>query len=211
MTRFCFIFGFIGLSLWADAPPVSTRSVVRSDSRGRLVRRVEMHPSAARAPQAKPEIQKLIADRARKHDLDPLLVDSVIQVESNYNATAVSPKGALGLMQLIPATAERFGVRDPFDAAENIEGGVKYLKHLHELYQGDQKLALAAYNAGEGAVARYGTVPPYAETQSYVVEVGRRYQKARRLRPADEPAALAREPKIEQFTDTDGRIHFELR
>jgi len=86
-------------------------------------------------------------------------------VESNYNPYAVSPKGALGIMQLIPATARRFGVLDVFDPVDNIEGGARYLKYLLELFNGDYPLALAAYNAGENAVTRYGAVPPYPETR----------------------------------------------
>jgi soluble lytic murein transglycosylase-like protein len=95
-------------------------------------------------------------------------------VESNYDPNAVSPKGAQGLMQLIPATARRFGVSDAFNPSDNIQGGARYLKHLLELYKGDESLALAAYNAGEGAVSRYGGVPPYPETQDYVAKVRQR-------------------------------------
>src|SRR5262249_1747405 len=91
--------------------------------------------------------------------------------ESNYNPGAVSAKGAIGIMQLIPRTARRFGVANPFNAEENIQGGAKYLKYLLELYHGDYSLALAAYNAGEGAVAKHGGVPPYAETGTYVKKV----------------------------------------
>ena len=105
---------------------------------------------------------------AAQHSLRPQLIHSVIKVESNYNPRAVSPKGAEGLMQLIPATARRFGVADAFNPMENIQGGAKYLKYLLDLYNNDYALALAAYNAGEGAVARYGGVPPYQETQNYL-------------------------------------------
>jgi soluble lytic murein transglycosylase-like protein len=190
-------------------PAMGTQSVVRTDPKtGRLVRRM-LAPPGADASKPKPEIQQLIVEKSRQHEIDPKLVESVIQVESNYNPVAVSPKGALGLMQLIPATARRFGVRNPFDAAENIEGGIKYLKHLQELFDGDQRLTLAAYNAGEAAVARYRGVPPYAETQNYVVEVGRRYERSRR----QDPPVLSemRPPRIEQYTDGDGRIHIVLR
>jgi len=125
---------------------------------------------------------------AAQHSLPPQLIHSVIKVESNYNPGAVSSKGALGLMQLIPATARRFGVLDVFDAADNIQGGARYLRYLLDLYGGDYPLALAAYNAGEGAVAKYGTtVPPYPETQNYLRLV------ARRLREA--PPAAVEKPK----------------
>jgi soluble lytic murein transglycosylase-like protein len=108
------------------------------------------------------------------------LVHSVIQTESNYNPLAVSNKGAEGLMQLIPSTARRFGVKDSFDSTENVEGGVKYLKYLLDLYHGDYTRAVAAYNAGEGAVSRYGGVPPYKETRNYVATVAKKLESERR-------------------------------
>ncbi len=105
----------------------------------------------------------------------------MIQVESNYNPYAVSPKGAQGLMQLMPETARRFGVRNTFDIKENIEGGVRYLKYLGTLFPEDPRLTIAAYNAGEGAVWKYGnSIPPYRETEQYVDRVGKRYGQARR-------------------------------
>lgn len=100
--------------------------------------------------------------------VDPVLVKSVMLVESNFNPRAVSRRGARGLMQLMPETAQRFGVSDRFDARENIRGGVEYLGVLLKLFSGDVALALAAYNAGENVVARYAGIPPYAETREYV-------------------------------------------
>jgi soluble lytic murein transglycosylase-like protein len=109
---------------------------------------------------------------ALKHSLDYELIDAVILVESAYNPNAVSPKGAMGLMQLMPDTAKRFEVDDPFDPADNINGGTRYLRWLMERFDGDLQLVLAAYNAGEGAVANNGNqIPPYAETQAYVQRV----------------------------------------
>jgi len=105
-------------------------------------------------------VEELIHRAANTHGVDPLLVDSVIRVESNYDPYAVSRKGAEGLMQLIPSTQRRFGVLNAFHAGQNIDGGVRYLKYLIDLYKQDFRLALAAYNAGEAAVARYGGVPP---------------------------------------------------
>ncbi|AWK85792.1 murein transglycosylase [Azospirillum thermophilum] len=114
------------------------------------------------------EIVKLVNDIAAKHGLDPALVLAVIQAESAFRTDAVSPKDAAGLMQLIPETAERFAVHDIFDPAENIRGGVKYLRWLLSYFQGDVTLALAGYNAGEKAVDRYKGIPPYEETRNYV-------------------------------------------
>jgi soluble lytic murein transglycosylase-like protein len=107
------------------------------------------------------------------------LLHAVIAVESDYDAKAVSPKGAQGLMQLMPATAQRFGVANPFDPRENVRGGALYLKWLLDLFGGDLQLAIAGYNAGEQAVIRAGyRVPPYAETQKYVPRVMSRLQRA---------------------------------
>jgi len=112
---------------------------------------------------------------APEFDLDPELVLAVIAVESNFNPSARSPKGALGLMQLIPETARRFGVKDPLDPLQNLRGGMAYLAWLRERFDGNLPLMLAGYNAGENAVDRYQGVPPYRETQEYVKRITRRY------------------------------------
>lgn len=113
----------------------------------------------------------LIQEVARKKEVDPDLLHAVVQVESAYDADALSSKGAIGLMQLMPETASRVGVLDPFHPAQNLEGGAEVLKALLEKYAGNLSLALAAYNAGEAAVDRYQEVPPYPETQAYVRKV----------------------------------------
>ena len=116
--------------------------------------------------------QDLIEEQAAANLVNPDLVRALIQAESAFNARAVSPKGAMGLMQLMPGTAADHGVRDAFNPAENIRAGVKYLKHLLDKYDGRVELALAAYNAGPGAVKKYGgKVPPYKETQNYVARI----------------------------------------
>ena len=116
----------------------------------------------------------LLVEHARKQNVRPDLVRAVVQVESGFNPFAQSPKGAVGLMQLMPATIAQFGVKRPFDPGENVAAGVAYLKQLLDRYDGNEQLALAAYNAGPGAVDRHGqTVPPYAETRNYVSMVGK--------------------------------------
>ena len=117
---------------------------------------------------------QLIYDIAVRHSVNPQLVAAVIHVESAFNPRAVSRKGACGLMQLLPETAKRFGVKkkkDLFDPSKNLEAGVKYLKWLTKRFGGDVQKILAAYNAGEGAVDRFGGIPPYRETQNYVKKI----------------------------------------
>jgi soluble lytic murein transglycosylase-like protein len=114
----------------------------------------------------------LIAEHARANGVRTGLVKAVVQVESAFNPDARSPKGAMGLMQLMPATAQQFGVRNPYNPVENVRAGVAYLRQLLDRYQNNEELALAAYNAGPGAVDRHGqTVPPYSETRSYVAHI----------------------------------------
>ncbi|HJP95609.1 MAG TPA: lytic transglycosylase domain-containing protein [Pyrinomonadaceae bacterium] len=123
-----------------------------------------------------PTLDQLIKANGARFGIDPYLVFLVIERESRFHARAVSPKGALGLMQLMPGTARRLGVRRPFDAAENIRGGTQYLRELMDMFGGKVNLVLASYNAGEGAVLKYGrNVPPYRETRDYVRTIGKRY------------------------------------
>ncbi|MEQ1946326.1 MAG: lytic transglycosylase domain-containing protein [Bryobacteraceae bacterium] len=208
-------------------------SVVRVDRRtGKLTRTVldratNLPASAANAPapQAPSKIKDLVEKSASANGVDPLLVHSVIQEESAYNRYAMSPKGAEGLMQLMPSTARMLGVGNSFDEAQNIEAGVKYLKYLQSVYK-DDRLALAAYNAGPGSVDRFKQIPPYPETQAYVERVAARYRAAHRAQDAEKEANVAKQqarpsqekaaqepaapvekhPKLEQFIDESGRL-----
>jgi len=233
--------------LWAaspDTPPAHLTSVVRTDVRtGKLVRSVVVSarsvnsksieatviapktitPAAAEVQPETPVpagINELVESVAAQHQLPANLIHAVIRAESNYNPTAISPKGALGLMQLIPATARRFGVAHVFDPVENIQGGARYLRYLLDLYEGNYPLALAAYNAGEKAVARYNGIPPYPETQNYVLQVKRNLEKlaaASEARKTPPPAAQPAQPApsgpahIQEVVDPDGTVRYISR
>lgn len=139
---------------------------------------------------------RLIQELARQYRIEARLIQAVIKVESNFNPRAISSAGALGLMQLMPATAKRFDVDDPFNPRANIEGGIRYLKYLLRLFPNDLRRVLAAYNAGEHAVHRHNGIPPYPETQRYVKRVMAFYGPA--------PAAK----KIYRFRKANGSILF---
>jgi soluble lytic murein transglycosylase-like protein len=227
------------------AAPRRITTVIRPDLRtGRLVRsvtvtskpvaeqrvtealvapRVVSPVAVAAAPTAPPatSIDEAIEQIAAQVSLKPQVIHSVIKVESNYNPFAISPKGAQGLMQLIPATARRFGVSNVFNPAENIEGGSKYLKYLLDLYGGNYALALAAYNAGEAAVAKYGGVPPFPETQNYLILVARQLQEAKKAeaakqktiaagqsRPQAETRPAAGPNHIQEVVEADGSVRY---
>ena len=157
------------------------------DPRYKLVRRegssVPVNPAPARRLPTEEEIRRyrsIVESAARSHGVDMNLVHAVITAESGYNPTALSPKGASGLMQLMPETAKRYGVRNIWDPVENVHGGVRYLKDLLAMFNGNMELALAGYNAGENAVIRAGhRIPPYAETVAYVPKVIDYYRKFR--------------------------------
>lgn len=150
-------------------------------------------------------VEKLVREAADRHRMDPALVRAVIETESNWNPKAYSHKGAGGLMQLIPTTAQRYGAYDVFDPQQNIDAGVKYLRTLLERYNGNLDLALAAYNAGEGAVDRAHGVPSFRETRSYVQKVQNAY-----FRPGSGrmPDAFVNSRAIHRDVSPEGRIIF---
>lgn len=128
-------------------------------------------PAVLVQPAAEGFYESYIQQAATSYGLSPALLRAVMDAESAGKKDAVSPKGAQGLMQLMPATAKQYGVSDPFDPAQSIDGGARYLSYLFTRYDGDRRLALAAYNAGEGTVDKYGGIPPYAETKAYVRKI----------------------------------------
>ena len=167
---------------------------VRSDQIASFEHEDDPPPPAAAAPPSADPIQQAVADASRQHQVDPDFIHSVIRAESNYNPRAVSPKGAQGLMQLMPRTAAQLGVVHPFDPAANVQGGTAYLRQLLEQYHGDPVKALAAYNAGPERVARYGGIPPFPETEAYVARVIRDFNQKKRAQAAQQKAAAKPAP-----------------
>ena len=180
-TRLAYL---LALALLVPAPATGQVRVER-DADGRLVLTNRTPPGLAPAaqPTSRPaatsdrsvptRYESLVREHAARQGLRPALVSAVIRAESGFDPRARSIKGAMGLMQLMPDTAREMGVRNPWDPAENVRGGTAYLRRLLDRYQGNETLALAAYNAGASVVDRYAGVPPYPETQAYVERVGR--------------------------------------
>jgi len=179
---------------WKPVEASTTRELTAAQSAANEVRRLVVAQAAKpvkRAPgnrnegrtiktmparQTNPKsVERAIRQAAERHGVDENLVRAVVQVESGFNPVAVSPKGAMGLMQLMPQTARSLNVSNPFDPEENVEAGVRHLKNLLESYNGDVKLSLAAYNAGSGAVQRYRGIPRYPETKAYVQRITKLY------------------------------------
>lgn len=150
------------------------------------IREKKIESVLLREPTHKNQFDTIVLSVAQKYGVDADLVHAVIAAESSRNPNAVSPKGAGGLMQLMPGTAEQYGVSDVFSPEENIEGGTKYLRFLLDRYDGDTDLVLAAYNSGEGTVDRYGDVPPYPETKAYVARVSAYLNKIQTKEREDE-------------------------
>jgi transglycosylase-like protein with SLT domain len=188
MTRLLSVMVFVVALGRAEAPRPPDRMAVRSE-----VRRI-----------------------AAREGIDPLLAEAVAEAESAYNAWAVSPKGAVGVMQLMPKTAGALGVRDPWDVQENVTAGVRYLRYLHWYYRGDLRLTLAAYNAGPGAVAKHGGLPPYTETRQYVMTVLHGYDLRRTSRDGARRArGVSRKTSVcggsEVAYDSRGRLYIRAQ
>jgi Transglycosylase SLT domain/Domain of unknown function (DUF4124) len=168
---------FAQIYSWRDADGVLVLSDHPRPGEGEMATYTVAGATSLRATKPLPDTAKshryddIVEVHATKHGLSPDLVRAVIQVESAFDPTAVSPKGAMGLMQLMPATAREYGVTDPFHPEQNIRAGTAYLKRLLDRYDRKIELALAAYNAGPGNVEKYGDVPPFRETQNYVKKI----------------------------------------
>jgi soluble lytic murein transglycosylase-like protein len=164
----------------------------------RLVRLTSqpINPSLGGFTTGSADVDNYIVDSGKRNSVDPLLLYSIMHQESSFKPRALSHKGARGLMQLMPFTASRFGVTNIWDPKQNIEGGARYMRFLLDLFSGDVRLALAGYNAGEGAVMKYGyRVPPYAETREYVRRIGNRYSMIRDPQAVATASALPSEQK----------------
>src|SRR5262245_30056244 len=187
---------------------VFTNVIENTPSRSPAVSKTASEGSVKEAPES---LRALVDTISHNHGVDPGLVHAVIKTESNFNRFAVSNKGALGLMQLIPSTGRRYGVRDFFDPRQNIDGGVRYLKFLLEKFNGNLDLSLAAYNAGENLVERLGRIPSISETRNYVQKVRAIYKRgaapvARDVAPSARSSA---EPaRIFKMVDARGVVHF---
>ncbi len=164
---------FADIYRYVDPDGVAHFTNTPQDSKGELYLREapKFSPSGRSTVLANPRIMEYAERCSRANNLSPALVKAIIRAESNGERLAVSPKGAQGMMQLMPFTARRLNVSDPFDPIENIEGGVRYIKELLGTFGGNLHHALAAYNAGPAAVKKYGGIPPYPETRSYVKRV----------------------------------------
>ena len=186
-----------------DSPAGRRGSTISSPSVPRGFHSADAQPKSA-TDVTDPRLDRIVRDAADRHNVDPALVKAVINQESGWNAGAVSRKGAIGLMQLIPGTAQRFGAGNPFDPAQNVEAGTTYLKSLLDRYNNNLSLSLAAYNAGEHAVDLNGGVPAYRETQQYVQKVTEAYFRSDSGRDTTRWAPPRR--PVRKEVDSKGRV-----
>jgi soluble lytic murein transglycosylase len=186
-----------GIAYFTNATPSSDVNYKKVISTGRKKQsnRVAANPA---------DYHRIIADKSRKYKIEPSLVKAMIKVESNFDSTAISRKGAMGLMQLMPYTAEDMNVRNPLDPEENIEGGTRYIKYLLDKFGGNLTLALAAYNAGPDTVKKFGYVPPIQETRQYVNKVLSLYN-GKNPAPSS-PTAASKPQVVYKVTYDDGTV-----
>lgn len=203
---------FVGLLLVALLPGWATAEsgarVYRHVNASGVVRYSNVPPHLSfsrrgRHAQFSGSFRAMITSAATRHGISGRLVEAIIAVESAFNPRAVSRKGAMGLMQLMPKTARRYAVRNPFDPLQNIQGGIRFFRDLLHRFHGDLRLALAAYNAGEKAVVAYDGIPPYQETREYVKKVLRRYGGPPTMFPRSAPA-----PRVYRMIGPGGTPHY---
>ncbi len=207
--------GLLALSAAASPARAQVMTLVSENGRMVFINETDMELRAAakrggataaanlveRRKESLRDVQGHIDTVAKQNQVDPNLVRALIEVESAWNPRAVSYKGALGLMQLMPATAAQYGVRDVFNPKENISGGVRHLRYLLDQFKGNVRLALAAYNAGESAVTRNSGVPPYRETQDYILKLEALYGRMGTIK-------MVGSTTIFRTVDREGRVVF---
>jgi soluble lytic murein transglycosylase-like protein len=189
-----------GVQVFTNIPPV--RPIPGLEVTGAPVQEAPVDAAKPKSASYDPIIEKY----ASNYQLDPHLIRSIIATESGFNPKAVSPKGARGLMQLMPETAARLGVKNSFDPEQNIQGGVKHFKFLMDNFKNNVELSLAAYNAGENLVQRIGRVPAIRETRDYVQSVTKRYGKLEMTSQA-QVEDMQKNPPIFRFVDETGTLH----
>src|SRR5215469_15167765 len=197
-----------GRHFWVNAEPPNPARLTNAKPRSALYLPAQASFTGRGRPAfniGRDGVEKLVREAADRHSVDPALVRAVIETESNWNPGAVSRKGAIGLMQLMPTTAQRFGVNEAFSPQQNVDAGVRYLRTLLTRYDGNLNLALAAYNAGEGAVDRAHGIPSFRETRNYVQKVQNAYFRPGSGRLEN---AYTRANQIHRQVDTSGRIIF---
>ncbi|MGB9891743.1 lytic transglycosylase domain-containing protein [Thermodesulfovibrio yellowstonii] len=186
LTIIAVFFSFFNSNLWADRICVKTidgervytnfcEEKIKKVSTKKLGRVQKISTSQSVSHSSRHELEKIVDEKSRFYGVDSKLIKEMIKEESGWNPNAVSPKGAMGIMQLMPQTAILMGVKDPFDPVQNIDGGIKYMKYLLDRFNGNFKLALAAYNAGPNLVESLGRIPKILETQNYVRKISLRY------------------------------------
>ncbi len=170
-----------------------------------------INPTSNSNNYARPELEKIVEEKSNLYGVSPKLIKEMIRQESGWNVYAVSPKGAMGIMQLMPSTAMLMGVKNPFDPVENIDGGIRYMRYLLDRFNGDMSLALAAYNAGPNLVASLGRIPNIAETINYVNSISARYYGTNYVYSKQKTYSAIKSSPIKAVKLADGSILYTNR
>ncbi|MFH0924124.1 MAG: transglycosylase SLT domain-containing protein [bacterium] len=199
-----------GVIHYSNYPPDLNSHQASDKTKERAKKEIQQQKPPAKKLSSQPnhstkdKIHELVNVVSNKYDVDPDLIKSIIEVESNYNPNATSRKGAKGLMQLMPATCELYGIKDPTKIEDNLEGGIKYFRYLYDRFDGDVDLALAAYNAGPKRVEDYKGIPPYRETKNYLKKVRKQLTRYKRSKKT----AGSNKQNIYKYIDNEGVIHY---